>query len=485
MYARNLVLARTERMALDGVGIFLAALLAVWLRHGLTLLGASGHVPWSTYLLPATAIAVLTVIVLRFSGSYQEPGRVAPAPVLLGALGVARIATLTMGFFYRSESYSRATVLIFFPLAALALLGTGYLSARYGDAVRRKTEASRRVLIVGDGTIGHRLARALLHRPAYYELVGFLDDAPSDGERPADMPPILGSVGDLGKAVDGWNVSEVLIAPNGWPPERTADVIGECMRHRVAWKAVPHTFGLSMDRVNLDEIDGIPIVGAHDSPIVGQSWMLKRGFDIVFASVALVLLFPVLLIIAMTIHLTSKGPVLYRQDRVGFRGRTFQLLKFRTMSPGSDSVLHEDHTREWIYGRTGKTTASNASLNGGSEAPLHKMEADPRVTRFGRILRATSLDELPQFWNVLRGEMSVVGPRPALAYEVDRYTEWHKRRLSVPPGITGLWQVSGRDQLSFREMVELDIGYIDHWSLRKDLKIILKTVPVVLTRGGR
>ena len=113
------------------------------------------------------------------------------------------------------------------------------------------------------------------------------------------------------------------------------------------------------------------------------------------------------------------------------------------------------------------------------------MEADPRVTRFGRILRATSLDELPQFWNVLRGETSVVGPRPALAYEVDRYTEWHKRRLSVPPGITGVWQISGRDHLSFSEMVELDIGYIDHWSLRQDLKIILRTVPVVLTRGGR
>jgi lipopolysaccharide/colanic/teichoic acid biosynthesis glycosyltransferase len=166
------------------------------------------------------------------------------------------------------------------------------------------------------------------------------------------------------------------------------------------------------------------------------------------------------------------------------------MLKFRSMKTGSSPEIHDEYTRQWIYGRTG-ATAAPGNGNGNDSAPakasseVHKMTQDPRITTVGRFLRATSLDELPQFWNVLRGEMSVVGPRPALPYEVDRYTERHKRRLDVPPGITGAWQVAGRSDLSFEEMVELDVDYIDRWSVESDIKIVLKTVPAVLKFGGK
>jgi lipopolysaccharide/colanic/teichoic acid biosynthesis glycosyltransferase len=217
--------------------------------------------------------------------------------------------------------------------------------------------------------------------------------------------------------------------------------------------------------------------------------MLKRGFDLAVAAFALILLSPIVLAVAVAVRVTSRGPVLFRQTRVGLDGRNFTMLKFRSMRTGSSPEIHSEYARHWIYGRTGSTANGNGS--GDDPAPtdtssdVHKMTNDPRITAVGKVLRATSLDELPQFWNVVRGEMSIVGPRPALPYEVDRYTEWHKRRLAVPPGITGAWQVSGRSDLSFKEMVELDVDYIARWSVESDIKIVLKTVPAVFKFGGR
>jgi lipopolysaccharide/colanic/teichoic acid biosynthesis glycosyltransferase len=214
-----------------------------------------------------------------------------------------------------------------------------------------------------------------------------------------------------------------------------------------------------------------------------RTWVdrfLKRTTDIVTSLGVLVIGFPFLLAIALLIKLTSKGPVFFKQERVGEDGETFALFKFRTMRTDCDDSLHREFTRNFIQGRL-----PEPSLDAG-KSEVYKLTDDPRITAVGGFLRKTSLDELPQFINILKGEMTIVGPRPPLPYEYECYDEWHKLRLKVRPGLTGLWQVSGRSTVPFHEMVMMDIYYIENWSMLLDLKIMLKTVPVMLAgTGGR
>ena len=203
---------------------------------------------------------------------------------------------------------------------------------------------------------------------------------------------------------------------------------------------------------------------------------MKRSMDIAGSLCALVLTAPLLLVIAIIIRVTSKGPILFRQERVGWTGRRFVILKFRTMYVASDSAIHEQYVERWIEGAIGPHLATGT--------PVYKLSNDPRVTPLGRLLRRTSLDELPQFFNVLTGAMSLVGPRPPIPYEVGRYTARHLQRLAVKPGITGLWQVGGRSCLTFDDMVRLDITYARTWSLWLDVKILYRTLWVVASGRG-
>jgi len=221
-----------------------------------------------------------------------------------------------------------------------------------------------------------------------------------------------------------------------------------------------------------DAVRGVtPVIPMADQVRAGEA--LKRAFDIVFTLLVAVLGMPFYLLIAALIKLTSEGPVLFLQERAGQDGRLFRFYKFRTMLVDNSDHQHRSFAEDFIKGRL---------MNSGEEGDrrVFKLQNDPRVTSIGRFLRKTSLDELPQFINVLRGEMTLVGPRPPLSYELDHYKEWHRGRLAVKPGLTGLWQVSGRSTVPFDEMVMLDLYYIENWSLALDLKIILRTVPVML-----
>jgi len=244
----------------------------------------------------------------------------------------------------------------------------------------------------------------------------------------------------------------------------------------VRWSIVPPILGLSLDRIQIEYIGGLPIVSEIGTRLVGHDWFIKRSFDVVVSALLIIILLPLIAVTALMIRLTSRGPVVYRQPRIGLNGRSFTILKFRTMRTSSDSSIHRSYSTQWIYGATSQTT---------SDTSVHKITGDPRITWVGRGLRATSFDEIPQLWNVLRGDMSLVGPRPPVPYEVERYTEWHRRRLVVPPGITGLWQVTGRNRLSFDEMIKLDLDYIEHWSLRLDISILIRTVPALILYRGR
>ncbi|UCG53487.1 MAG: sugar transferase [Candidatus Latescibacterota bacterium] len=208
----------------------------------------------------------------------------------------------------------------------------------------------------------------------------------------------------------------------------------------------------------------------------GFDLFIKRAVDVGISVFVLVFGLPFYLLLALFVKLTSEGPVLYTQDRVGEDGRPFRMYKFRTMMNGNNDEKHRNFAKDFINGHSNGENGSNGNV--------FKIVDDPRVTSMGRFLRKTSLDELPQFINVLKGEMSLVGPRPPLSYELDHYQEWHKRRLTVKPGLTGLWQVSGRSTVPFDEMVMLDLFYIDNWSLLLDVKIILRTLPVMLSGCG-
>jgi exopolysaccharide biosynthesis polyprenyl glycosylphosphotransferase len=315
------------------------------------------------------------------------------------------------------------------------------------------------------------LAQAFMRDRDYYQVVGYIDTG-NDATEGASELPRLGQVDDIEELCTQQSFDSLILVDRMLSETKVLDTVDACLRHQIAWNMVPAVHELLLDRARVDLVDGIPLVGMRRSNIVGFNWMLKRVIDIAASLVLIVLAAPLMLAVAMGIKLSSQGPVFYVQKRVGYRGRLFPFLKFRSMHVGNDDAIHREYTRKWI--------TENQAHDQGENGDVHKIVDDPRVFGFGRWIRRYSIDELPQLFSVLRGEMSLIGPRPAIPYEVAVYREWHRRRFEAPPGITGLWQVSGRNQLSFEEMIKLDIDYLENWSLLLDLRILLRTVRVVL-----
>jgi exopolysaccharide biosynthesis polyprenyl glycosylphosphotransferase len=324
----------------------------------------------------------------------------------------------------------------------------------------------RRTLIVGSGRESLLVYRKLMAHPEYgLEVVGFLE---GDAGDPADdVGPVLGSRGDIAKVIDDHEIDRVLLGSSIASHEEMLDLIRTVRRPDVQVSIVPNYFEIFTSRAILDEVEGMSVVTLPPMNLGRSSRVLKRTFDVVVSSTALIVFSPVLALTALAIRLDSSGPALFRQPRRGRYGSTFQIVKFRTMRIGAEAdrsdVLHMNEV----------------------DGPLFKIKGrDPRVTRVGAFLRRTSLDELPQLWNVVKGEMSLVGPRPFVVYEADKITGWAQRRLDMTPGITGLWQVLGRNDIPFEEMTKLDYLYVTNWSVWWDLKILCQTIPVVLGKRG-
>jgi exopolysaccharide biosynthesis polyprenyl glycosylphosphotransferase len=289
-----------------------------------------------------------------------------------------------------------------------------------------------------------------------------LDDA-SDGE---DPPRYLGRSEDLPLLLEPCHIDEVIIALPSDAHQQTLSVANLCRQEGIEFRIAPDIYEMSFDRVDIADLGGMPLIGLKEVAIRGWNLVVKRTMDITLSLLALLLGWPLMLLIAAAIRLESRGPVVFRQRRIGRRGRPFTVLKFRTMRQFAE-----------------KEKELLAALNEAS-GPLFKIREDPRMTRVGRVLRRLSLDELPQIYNILMGEMSWVGPRPNTPAEVEQYLPWQRKRLEVLPGLTGLWQTSGRSDLSFEEMVRQDIFYIENWSLWMDISILLRTIPAVLSRRG-
>ena len=320
----------------------------------------------------------------------------------------------------------------------------------------------RRTLIVGSGSVGRLLRRKIEAHPEYgLELVGFVDDDESGEE-------LLGRTDDLTRLVDELEIDWVVIASAGAAYEQTLDRVRAVRRPDVHLSIVPNYFELFASNATIEDLEGIPVVSLPPMRFSRSVRALKRTVDLTASAAGLALLSPLLAVVAVLIRLDSHGPVFFRQPREGRGGRQFRIVKFRTMIDGAEARRFE--------------LAQLNDMEG--EGPLFKIKDDPRVTRVGRVLRKWSIDELPQLWNVLRGEMSLVGPRPFVVHESEQITGWAGRRLETTPGITGLWQVLGRNDIPFDEMVKLDYIYVTNWSLWWDVKILFQTLPVVFGRRG-
>jgi exopolysaccharide biosynthesis polyprenyl glycosylphosphotransferase len=416
--------------------------------------------------------AVLWIAMLSARDAYGPRVMVSKVDQVLRVLGAAVpawVLTHLLAFVTKTSVpfASRLAVGLSLPavLAALCVVRVAAIRPLARRMYGRLVRGPR--LVVGDSERADRLAADLEER---------------DPEgRPTFIVPLAPlSAESASRLVEAHGFGEVLIEPTGRSLEEVLDIAFAFLDARVDVRVVSRRFEIVVGRSAIGALDGVPVLRFRRFDLAGPEVAVKRGLDVVGSLLGLLILSPVLAAIAVAIRATSPGPVLFRQERVGQGGRLFTMLKFRTMEHGNDPTVHQDYLREYIHGGDG--AAADVATDG---TRIYKLTRDPRVTRIGAWLRALSLDELPQLWNVLRGEMSLVGPRPCLPYEWAMYLPWQRRRLDVKPGCTGLWQVTARSRVGFEEMVILDLHYAHHGSIGADLGLIARTVPAMLRgRGG-
>ncbi|MGH3029512.1 MAG: sugar transferase [Gaiellaceae bacterium] len=333
---------------------------------------------------------------------------------------------------------------------------------------RRRIAYLQNAVIVGAGDVGQLLARKILRHPEYgINLVGFVDAAPKQRADVLGHVAVLGSPGNLPSIVGRFDIERILVAFSNESHERTLELIRSLKNSNVRIDIVPRFFEIFGSRVDIHTLEGLPLLGLPSPRLPRSSSILKRSLDLVGAGLALSLLAPLFAVVALLIKLESSGPVFFRQVRRGAGERMFEIYKFRTMSVDADE-------------RKGQVAHLNKHLGAGGSGLMFKIPNDPRITRVGVLLRRHSLDELPQLINVLKGEMSLVGPRPLILDEDQHVRDWARHRLNLKPGMTGYWQVLGNSDIPFEEMVGLDYVYVTSWSLFSDLKLLFRTIPVVL-----
>ncbi len=460
-------------------------------REGAPVLSSTAWA-WSQEFVPYAGILYFAIIIrvamtayqrlYRFQGAFsysQEAIRVFKAVAIGSLLIVAWAFLFRGGFAFREFSYARAVFVIDFGLA-LVLFTAFHLSIRWMQAgFRRRDMNLLPTLIVGTGAEALQTIEELRRRPDLgYRIVGVVTSRSDERTTIAGIANV-GAFDELPELVKDLGIQEVIITDSGLKGDRLFDaMMGIGRGQRVEFRFAPSLFDLLPQKTSVEQIGILPMVRLFREPLSEIERFIKRTSDILLATVAILILSPLLLVIAVIVRSGSKGPILFRQERVGMDGRIFLCYKFRTMAADADEAIHLESYKKNISGE--------ADANAGDEAaPVYgKVKNDPRVTSAGRWLRRSSLDELPQLLNVLKGDMSIVGPRPPIPYEVIEYRPWHRKRLDMKPGITGLWQVSGRNRLTFGEMVRIDIYYIENWSLWFDLKIILLTMPAIFRGDG-
>jgi len=461
------------RVLIDAVLINVGFFTAYLVRYELQWFRAVDEAFWVPYKVyfPNSLALMLILLLMYWAEGVYSPKRprawLNDVYVIFRGTVTSVAALYVLSLVYRAVLYSRL-IFGYAGIAVLVLLAAARaVEEVIENQLRKRGYGVQRVLIVGAGEIGRTMMRNIVAQPKLgYEVVGFVDDKPERGNSDIGRFKGLGSTDHIPEVIKNQEVDVVIITLPWLYHRKILGIAAQCERARIGVKIVPDLFQMSLSHVDIDDLSGIPLIGVKSVSIKGWNLALKRAVDVIFASLGLVLLSPLMLLVAVLIKLDSPGPVIFEQIRVGRGGRPFVVYKFRSMHRGAE--LEQQLLTDLNEAR----------------GPLFKIRDDPRRTKLGKLLRRTSLDELPQLYNVLRGEMSLIGPRPQLPSEVEQYQPWHKKRLRTWPGITGLWQVSGRSELSFDEMALLDIYYIENWSLLLDLKIGLKTIPTLILGTG-
>jgi len=437
-------------LAVDTLGVIAAFLLGYFVRNDL--IGPAIQ-PFEVYQKAIPVVLGILVVTFYTFGLYERRHRVTQISELYNLIrAITLVWVLVMAASFLSKyDYSRLLVVLFFGFSLLTInLGRYVLRVVY-RFLYKKGIGITRVLIIGAGRPGRQLAEKLKSYETFgYSIVGFIDDHTKH-----HAEKIMGRTDQLLELLQTHNIQEIFVADPSISHERIMELIHQCEQTPVKFKVVSDLFEIVTGDIDLNELEGLPSLDLRKSRANALFRFFKRGLDVLLSLIGLLVFFPFGVLVALAIRLDSPGGIFFVHERVGKDGKIFRMVKFRTMK---------------------------ATAGANEHAPQN--EKDNRITRVGRWLRKTSLDEVPQFWNVLTGEMSMVGPRPEMPFIVAQYTDWQKRRLEVKPGITGLWQILGRKDLPLHENIEYDFYYIKNQSLLLDFVILLKTIAVVLRGKG-
>jgi len=478
----------------------LLALGSFWLAHEIRSrlitprpLYPLSHYPWIVPLAVGIWIAVGLVAGIYREIREEELRRAFADPLKVGLISTTLLFALTFAF--KLEMISRLLLGLYAGVDLAAMIGFRLVARRFAGPLRRSVAGMRSFLLVGDAPEVAEIARAIeAHESHGMRLFGFVRVNPAvqpalrrpEGLGGPAAPPPCGpeptgggptgaqvrgaypvfAISQLPELLRRQVIDEVIFAVSKEELEKLQDAFLRCEEEGVKTRVLLSFFPHVISKVYLERLGEKPLLTFSTTPESESLLLVKRLLDFVLALALLIILSPLFLVLALLIKLTSRGPVLYRQTRCGLGGRQFTLYKLRSMQPDADLRREELEALNEMDG------------------PAFKIRTDPRCTRVGRLMRRFSLDELPQLVNILRGDMSFVGPRPPLPEEVEKYERWQRRRLRMPPGLTCLWALEGRSRLSFRRWMELDLEYIDNWSMALDWKILLKTIPVVLLGRG-
>lgn len=451
---------RMRRMLLSADLLALLGGISTWLVLGAH--NAGQHFLWGLATLPLWGL-LFTVYGLYGAGLHRVGyATVDDIPAMAHAL---LIGTVGLWLYFQVTPPGK---LVFSQLLVFALVAftLALVLRNVARSVSVRLLGDERVMFVGSGPMTPILLEQMVRQPRRgLRAIGVLTR--SENERwPLDLHE-LGSLGDVDASVllREYRIDRVIVSAEGIEDDALLDLVNVCRDACVKISALPSLAAMMGPAATVDHLQGITLIGINTPGLARSNRYFKRAMDVVGASLLLLITLPVWAAVAIAIKLDSAGPVLFRQNRIGRQGREFRLAKFRSMVVDAEarrtSLLAGSRQQGWL-----------------------DLEDDPRITRVGRFLRHTSLDELPQLWNVLRGDMSLVGPRPLIAEEDQNVIGWARRRLNLTPGMTGVWQVMGRTNIPFEQMIMLDYLYVANWSLWADIKLILQTVPVVLTRRG-
>jgi exopolysaccharide biosynthesis polyprenyl glycosylphosphotransferase len=433
----------------------------------------TGLFPIAEYIKIYPLVLVIWSLLLFTYRSYHSH-RTVPVRIetytTLRVVVVGNVVLATLAYLLPLRQLSRTWFILFGLISAMLLVMEKLLVRLIARYVRSKGLNYRTLLIVGTGRRATEIAHMIdAHRYWGYKILGFVSDGHRLGNGWARYR-VFGTVPELKKILEGGAINEVIdeivFAVTRKKLDEMKQIFLLCEELGIRARVAMNFFSNRLARIEVEELEGVPFLTFTTTPSNYTQLALKRLFDVAVSLITLFCAAPMLLLAAAAIKLTSRGSVLFKQKRIGLNGRTFTLYKFRTM-------IEDAHAR--------RDEVSHLNEMSG---PVFKMKSDPRVTPIGRILRKFSFDELPQLWNVLKGDMSLVGPRPPIPEEVGNYQRWHRRRLSMKPGLTCLWQISGRNEVDFDRWMKMDLQYIDNWSPSLDFKILLRTIPAVLSGKG-